>query len=824
MNARVRRWSCFSLLLILLVPGCDRQAATPDGTGRTVVAQPAPDPLADAPEDFGELLTWAEARLQQIPDAVPLPASPNLSRDVWPVIRLADPTGFRRATRESPWQPRELEPTALAEIGPFKASDGPSRTFNLQRAPAATADGREGVRLIMGGFRLERSEVGIIDLELLIPFGRKCTLKWGKAGEIPILISSNDKPFRVRLLTDGLAEWRGPLKSIQLITDGVENEGDVRGIEIRQIRFLSQAHAYPFGVERKRVRVGVALKDAIYTHSPASVTFQNLEPPAGAVLVASLAAEGSGDPVTFRVHVRRDGQQETVLEETITPGEPWRDVRVALDNEAGLTDVILETACAQPETVAFWGNPEIFRPDPDAPLVVLYLVDTLCSEHLDLYGFGRETAPFIAALGKKGAWFQQMMSNSPRTVESIPDMMLSMTTERHGVHHNLTPAPIQLVTLADALHAAGFATSAYVTNVYAGPRANMDQGFTTFVDKIAYHWTEDRAFADRTIPLEETLAWIDANADRPRFLYIHTAEPHAPYTPPEGFRGQFDNSYDGPFDGTYGNRTANKPHFHQARRKRDLQHIVALYNEEIRYADAQIGRFLAGLRERDLVERLNIFITADHGEEFYQHGAFEHGLNMHNEQTRVPLVVAGPLIPQQGKLDTPAALVDIMPTVLDLFGLQVPYPLEGRSLVPALRARRGGPAADQPAPEAEDWSGRLIVGSNHNYRGRANHVEFYATRGATWKLIHGARPIPIQPGGPTARFGLFRIDSDPHERQNVIAEHPDIAREMIGELLAWRQGQRPYNVDETAGAAVQDPDQIRQLEAMGYLGDQQEEP
>src|SRR5690606_550229 len=149
-------------------------------------------------------------------------------------------------------------------------------------------------------------------------------------------------------------------------------------------------------------------------------------------------------------------------------------------------------------------------------------------------------------------------------------------------------------------------------------------------------------------------------------------------------------------------------------------------------------------------DRVNLFVTSDHGEEFLQHGAFEHGLNMHNEQTRVPLVACGPLVGAAGRIDTPASIVDIMPTVPDLPELPAPYALQGASLAPLLRSQPAGALAE-----------RTIFGSNHNYVASTGNVEYYAIEAGRWKLLCSDRPRPTSPGGPGSRFALFDLVADP---------------------------------------------------------------
>jgi arylsulfatase A-like enzyme len=385
-----------------------------------------------------------------------------------------------------------------------------------------------------------------------------------------------------------------------------------------------------------------------------------------------------------------------------------------------------------------------------------------------------------------------MFSNSSRTIESIPDLMLSMPTERHGVYHNSTPAPQGLVTIAEALHAAGHATASFCTNVNAGPRQGMAQGFETFVDKISSHLDK----VDRTIPLADVVRWIEHHRDRPMFIYVHTAEPHSPYTPPEGFRDRFDPEYAGSFTGE---------DFHDARHPRDIAHIMALYDEELVYADARLGIFLDALQEEGLLEHAHLFVTSDHGEEFLQHNDWEHGRNLHNEETCVPLVACGPSFDQRGRVDTPAQLFDIMPTILEMYDLPAPYPLEGQSLLSLLRSN---------AAANDALGNRSLYASNHNYRIDYHLLEYTVVENGRWKLMLGA----VGPSESGSRFMLFDLAADPRERRIVLQSHPDVARRLAEQLIRWRCAQHVYDPGQPT-ATIIDPAHMAELEALGYLGD-----
>jgi len=797
--------------------GCSR--------GTPAAAPPPADPMAGAPADPLELLTWAEARLSEPVASVPVPVRPKLPKPKWALVRLADPRAVDIAEIATTWKEPEQGPEVLAEVGPFRTSDPQARGFNVELRQRATPEGDDALMLAVRGFRVQREDVGTIELTMSVPFGRTISLIWSKAGQITIPLAKVGESFTVRVPTDGLAEWSGPLDAVQFQTERVEPGV----VAIEKIRFLPRVSSYPESRGVTRAQLRETSRDAVYLHANATLTYNAVALPANAKFAGGLGfvAGGGGDTAGGRF-VLRIGEQEpdqVVFDRRVESANAWHEVSAPLAEWAGRrVKLALTFESDAPNAVGFWANPIVYEPDLEAPVFVLYLIDTLCGDHIGFYGHPRETMPRLRAEAQQGAWFGDMRSNSSRTIESIPDMMLSMPTERHGVHHNSTPAPRELVTLAEVLRAAGFATVSYCTNVNAGPRQGMDQGFDQFVDQIGYFWSNEDE-ADRTVPLELTEEWMRVHADRPMFIYVHTAEPHAPYTPKEGFKGRFDPDYDGIVTGTYHGehgfmRVINPRNV--AQKQRDLQHVVALYDEEILYADSQLGKFLDQLAAAELTPRATVFVTADHGEEFLQHGQWEHGVNVFKEQLSVPLVMFGRGIASRGDIAFAGQTMDIMPTVLDMYGLPQPYPLDGRSLWPLVRRSEAGLAAAAAISGLEGAAlagappERLLFISNHNYRVANKLIEYAVVEPGKWKLIYGARPFPVQAGGPASRFVLFDLQKDPGERENVIGAQPDVARRLIAELLAWRLAHPPY--ERSSGSYEMGGAESKQLQGLGYIG------
>ena len=659
------------------------------------------------------------------------------------------------------------------------------------------------------GFEIRAAEVGSLAMKIRAPYGQWIDLVWAAEGQVRLPVPDNEQFWTLEVSTDGLTNWQGALQELQIRTDGL-GEGV---FEIAAIEFRSHTSAFSKPIGSGRVTVDRVRRTVVYTHSPAVLRLSECSVPDAGHLRVGLAAipedrrvDASAETVTCRIRILAGAEVATVVEERIAVGQPWHDIGASLADWAGQRvqiEMDAESTCAG--LVTLWSNPILYQPVEDAPLVILYLIDAMSAKHLDLYGHDRKTAPTITALAGAGVWFANMYANSPVTVASVPDTQLSMSSERHGLYYGSVVAPLELVTIADACRAAGFSTASFITNPNAGPRQNMDQGFDQLWQaEITSNW-EERTAADRTVPIVAISDWLTQHHDRPVYLYVHTCEPHAPYTPPPGFTGLFDADYEGGIDGSYDLQTG----FVAAHTPRDVAHISALYDEECYFADHMLGEFLERLDGQGYGDRRTILVIADHGEELAEHGHWGHGPALYNEVMRVPLVAHGPLITARGRVDLPADLYDIMPTILDLLDLPQPYDLFGVSLRPLMQA-----GVENRDPELTP--GRTIFISHHRWRAKG-YSEYAVVEAARWKLIyhymHGDRPNYPTP----ARFELYDLDADPDEKNDLCSAHPDIARRLMCRLVAYAREQFPYESD--ASGLQYDPQQLRELRSLGYIGD-----
>jgi len=426
------------------------------------------------------------------------------------------------------------------------------------------------------------------------------------------------------------------------------------------------------------------------------------------------------------------------------------------------------------------------------PNVLLISLDTTRRDHTSVYGYERDTTPNLAKFAAEGVRFALAYAPSATTGPTHATLFTSLHPITHRVVKNgrvLTPPH---VTLAERLRAGGWLTAGVVSSYVLDARFGYAQGFDHWDDDFdpasatvrneAWEGAEVEVF-DRTAAATtaRTVDWLDGprDAGRPFFLFVHYFDPHAPWVPPAELAHAFP-----PAEAAGGG----------------LRVLVARYDAEIAFADAQVGALLAALEERGLAENTLVAITSDHGEGLMQHGHLLHGAQIFEEQVRVPLLLRWPRrLPAGRVIEGPVSLIDLAPTLLELVGLgpEPGVPVHGRSLVPVLEGRE---AVDPEAP--------IFLFRQHYERGTDSGTpvagEQYGVRAGDWKLIFGPEE--------GTRL-LFDVARDPRERRDLAAEQPERAEELLRLIAAWRlEHTRP----ETAPDAVSEED-LERLRALGYV-------
>ncbi|NOT31177.1 MAG: sulfatase-like hydrolase/transferase, partial [Planctomycetes bacterium] len=367
--------------------------------------------------------------------------------------------------------------------------------------------------------------------------------------------------------------------------------------------------------------------------------------------------------------------------------------------------------------------------------------------------------------------------------------------QARGKKARLTPISPDVRTGAELLAAAGVRTLAFTNAAFVNPLLELTRGFESVSHHHAYNHEIRRA--DETI--DAALAQLAEDDGRPTFCLIHLFDPHLDYDAPREFAQLYAEGasprpalqWKDCSQALPGQRETVTPE-HAAR-------VRAAYDAEIAFVDAQIGRLVAELARRGDLARTTIVLTADHGEEFWDHGAFEHGHTLYDELVRVPLVVRTPAATPGQVLEVPVRTLDLMPTLCELFGVPPSAQFEGRSLLPVLRG--------------EDREPRPIVMDSTLY----GHDKV-ALRTERYKLILDRNPEA------ELELELYDWMADPLERQELSASLPELAERLRTELEARlaayaRQAKnlRPGELLDLSPAKQEEI--LQQLEVLGYGGD-----
>lgn len=443
--------------------------------------------------------------------------------------------------------------------------------------------------------------------------------------------------------------------------------------------------------------------------------------------------------------------------------------------------------------------------------VLLISIDTLRSDHLSSYGYGRETSPFIDALASKGTLFTKARSESPWTLPSHATMFTSLYPSIHGAR-NFNPIRFlhssaidhlseRNLTLAEILRAAGYQTNAITSIAWLGRETGMMQGF----DSVDNRHKQNTA----KVVVDKALRVLRSTHD-PFFLFIHFMNVHD-YAAPEPYRSEWvDPAYHGRLVTRRG-LARFRNDYDQHASKADLAYAKARYDGAIRYVDASLGRLFDWLDESGLRESTLVVLCADHGEEIWDHGGAGHGYALWEEQLRVPLIV----VPPTGypvvrhRTDAPAGIIDVTPTILDYVGIPALPWMQGISLRSAVEGGRFVATRTFFAESPHTRYSWAIVRGPMKYM--ANHVPPFDIFNLSY-LVPNIRTFYRFQGD-----GLYRLDEDPHERTNLIAIDPKQARELRSELVRHiLQSLPPAGVSRSTSMEA-GPEMLQQLRSLGYI-------
>jgi arylsulfatase A-like enzyme len=421
------------------------------------------------------------------------------------------------------------------------------------------------------------------------------------------------------------------------------------------------------------------------------------------------------------------------------------------------------------------------------PNVILYVVDTLRTDRMSLYGYGRPTTPELRRLARGAYVFDQADAAGSFTMPSVTALLASRrASELRG---KLDPAGPAQRTLAEVFHAAGYDTAGFQANLLVTKAGGFARGFHTY--ELVGRVTKDGLGKASAGELHDrALDWVRAHRERPFFLYLQSMDVHFPYAPPGPFRDMFAQPATAPAAVPPQVAPAVDAEAARAFAERLAMLSPDRYDGAVAYADMELGRLFAALQTMGLADDTIIVLTADHGEPLGDRHEIFHGRALWNELVRVPLVM---WVPGRagGRVEEVVSLMDVAPTLSDLAGLGIPSSFVGRSWL--------APASSVRPPGA---TGELVKGTNFATIG------WYAREGP-WKVIVD----------PEKGAQLFHIPSDPRETRDVSAAHPELTRYLVGRATAMPPlPQGTGLATGTPQTGLGEEDRRRRNEALRALG------
>jgi arylsulfatase A-like enzyme len=565
-------------------------------------------------------------------------------------------------------------------------------------------------------------------------------------------------------------------------------------------------------------------RNAIFARPPSSISYEVRIPNQAVLRFANGIASNS--PVTFRVLAGPSGAE--LFSQAVSQAENWQDAEVDLAKYAGTTQkLVLRTESNVRDAVGFWANPVVFSKLPKSrPNILIYVVCTLRPDHMSLYGYGRDTTPFLKKLGDSAVVFHDAQAQAPWTKPSIASLMTSLHASAHGLVNDSDTIPRGAATLAEQLRGAGYVTASIVANPFAGRTSGLDRGFDYMMEYPVVQ--RNRADAvdrgtDSAAINKSILPWLERHRDEPFFLYVQSTDPHAPYRPPPEYESKFANPADTKqFNRDYGRLRDIRAYGGGATVTRSemrakgidpevyIRRAVARYDAEIAHNDKSFEQLVNKLRDIGAIDNTLIVFASDHGEEFWEHGFGAHGHSLYNELIHAALLFWNPrLLPAPRRISEPVQLIDIMPTVLELVDIKPPAGIQGQSLVPLLKGQpftRTAPvmATKLALPKAKAGGGVP-----------ENLTDTFARIEPGWKFIYRAQAGRAK----LKEVELYDRRADPSDQKDLSPGQPDVVSKLKAHLTEWVDVQKQVRKQlGPRGTSELDAQTLERLRSLGYLG------
>ena len=431
-------------------------------------------------------------------------------------------------------------------------------------------------------------------------------------------------------------------------------------------------------------------------------------------------------------------------------------------------------------------------PAPKGPNVVFIIIDALRPGHLGCYGYHRDTSPAVDEMARQGVIFNHAYSSSPWTKPSVASLFTSLHPNNHSAVSPYNILPEAALTLTEILKNQGYSTYFLgAGNKNIGKKFNFNQGFDYFLNERS----------DAAGLTDNLLSLLPQLKNKRFFAYIHYMDTHLPYNKNKYNELFVKNKPTAPpFEpGEINHNIVKNLEVSRRLSPGDKEYLESLYDGQIRYVDENIKRVIGALKNYNMLENTLVVFTSDHGEEFWDHNNFEHGHTLYNELLQVPLIILGNRL-KSSKLDLPVRLIDLLPTVINILGINDNhYHEKGASFLNLLAGKKEGPGnaifamgtlyGDEKYCLIKD--NKKIIINTGNKKGKKN-------------LVGSKNKSSLE---------LYDMAKDPLERENLVSIRPKEASRLKNLLDQFLMAQSAFKSKRT----ILDKKTKEQLKSLGYL-------
>jgi arylsulfatase A-like enzyme len=462
-------------------------------------------------------------------------------------------------------------------------------------------------------------------------------------------------------------------------------------------------------------------------------------------------------------------------------------------------------------------------PSAALPNVIVIVVDTLRADRLGCYGHPANLTPTMDQIAAEGVRFSRVIAAAPWTLPSVGSLITCYGPSVHKANsfksvsdmdRGQVPVVAMLddsfTTLAEVMKQAGYETGGFSANKFIKAKYGMGQGYDEY----------DTSYADNTV--QGTLInkaatdWLKGRAasDKPFFLYLHYMDVHGPYDADSRFmdplmqaveanpnKRQMPEAVFGRING-YLRRPPRKTldPSRWDRLSRYYDYWEARYDAGVAEMDFYLSELIAELKTMGVWDDAYVVLTADHGEALGEHQVWDHGYTQFQTDLHVPLIVRYPgVVPSGRVVHRTASLMDVAPTIYEQLGISFDQSVQGRSLV-------GHMAASDDA-HAVAFADGIKVGPRWMAVVRDN-----------WKLM-----VRAKADSSRVSQWLYDIEADPGEQQDLSTAHPELVAELSGLLVQYATESRALKPGVAQRTVAPTPDELRQLQGLGYTGGTDEE-